>query len=288
MDYDAERTSLYLPHLAATVFDDAAEHAHDWVCAELSRLAYTPFHHDLMQNARLLSELKTGGFEWVDDFHTTGAQAIALRLLANGKLLLVFSGYEPSFVDFATDRHAAKTPWPPGGQVHLGCAKLWADMWPAIQHRLGNQLDACIFTGHSMGAALATLAASQVQSPLARLVTTGSPAVGDAAFATTIAGMEIDRYVNCCDVICTLPPPHLDYVHVGALRYIDSAGEVHTRPPQPEEIFQDQNAARFAYGDETKWLKDATESRDLADHAPINYVLAMLPIERESALQGLL
>jgi Lipase (class 3) len=287
MDYDAERTSLYLPHLAVTVFEDPIEHMHDWVCAELSRLAYAPFQHDLMQNARLLSELKMGGFEWVDDFHTPGAQAIALRLLASGNLVLVFSGYEPNFVDFATDKHAVKTPWPIGGQVHGACANLWAGMWPSMQHRLGHQMETCIFTGHSMGAALATLAASQTQSRLARLVTIGSPAVGDAAFANTLAGMKMDRYVNCCDIICTLPPVHLGYAHVGAMHYIDSIGQVHAHAPMPEAIAQDQDAARLAYPAETKWLKDAVESRDLADHTPINYVLPMLPFKRESALQDL-
>lgn len=287
MDYDAERTSLYQPHLAAPVFDEAVAHVHDWVCAELSRLAYTPFQHDLMQNARLLSELKMGGFKWVDDFHTPGAQAIALQLQASGKLVVVFSGCQPHFMDFATDKHNLKTPWKEGGQVHLACAALWADLWPTMQHRLGSELNACIFTGHSQGAALATLAASQVQSPLARLVTIGSPAVGDAAFADSIAGMEIDRYVNCCDVMCTLPPAHLNYVHVGALRYIDSASVVHSRAPFAELIAKDQNAARLNYPNETKWLKDAVESRDLADHAPMNYVLAMLPVARESAFQSI-
>jgi hypothetical protein len=50
MDYDAQRSSLYQPHLAATVFEKPVLHVHDWVCAELSRLAYTPFLHDLTQN----------------------------------------------------------------------------------------------------------------------------------------------------------------------------------------------------------------------------------------------
>jgi hypothetical protein len=286
MDYDARRSSVYQPHLAGTVFEAAVPHVHDWVCAELSRLAYTPFMHDLKQNARLLSELKTGGFEWVDDFHAPGAQAIALRLRTTGKLLLVFASLEPNFIDFATDRHTALTPWLVAGQVHQTSMQLLNGMWERITHSMENRLDDCVFTGHGMGAALATLAASRVQSPLARLVTIGSPAVGDAEFARTLIEMNVDRYVNCCDVLCSLPQ-RLDYQHAGAMRYIDADGEVHKETVPPEAIIEDRNAAHLAYPQATKWTEDAAESRDLTDHAPINYVRAMMPHARESMLQPL-
>jgi hypothetical protein len=287
MDYDATRSSVYQPHLAATVFEKPVPHVHDWVCAELSRLAYTPFLHDLKQNARLLTELKVGGFEWVDDFHAPGAQAIALRQKRLGKLVLVFSSYEPNFIEFATDKHAAKTPWLAGGHVHLASMQTLNGMWERITHSMGKRLDDCVFTGHGVGAALATLAASRVQSPMARLVTIGSPAVGDAAFAETIAGMQVDRYVNCCDIVCTLPPARLDYVHAGRLHYIDAEGEVHRDLPPLEAMELDRMAAHENYPQATQWIENAAESRELADHAPINYVRAMLPHVRESALAPL-
>ncbi len=287
MDYDAQRSSLYHPHLAPTVFEDAVPHMHDWVCAELCRLAYTPFQHDLKQNARLLSELRTGGFEWADDFHVPGAQAIALRLKATGKMVLVFSTLALNLVDFATDKHAAKVPWFVGGQVHQGCMATLGSLWDSLTHRIGNRLDDCVFTGHSTGAALATLAASRVQSPMARLVTLGSPAVGDADFVQTLEGTHIDRYVNCCDVMCTLPPARLGYVQAGAMRYIDSEGQWHRTSPALEAIDLDRQAAHAVYPHATQWIRDAAESRELADHAPINYVRAMMPHVRESAFQSL-
>jgi Lipase (class 3) len=287
MNYDAQRSSLYQPYLAPTVFENAVPHMHDWVCAELSRLAYTPYQHDLKQHARLLAELKIGGFEWVDDFHEPGAQAIALRLKTTGKLVLVFSTLGPNLIDFATDKHAANAAWFVGGHAHQGCMKILGSMWDSLTHRLGNRLSECVFTGHGMGAALATLAASRVQSPMARLVTLGSPAVGDADFVQTLEGTQIDRYVNCCDVMCTLPPLRLGYVHAGDLLYIDSEGELHRKSPELEAIDLDRKAAQLTYPQDTKWTKDAAESRELADHAPINYVTAMMPHLRESAFQSL-
>ncbi len=287
MDYDARRSSLYQPHLAATVFEEPVPHVHDWVCAELSRLAYTPFLHDLKQNARLLAELKLGGFAWMDDFHAPGAQAIALRQERLGKLVLVFSGDEPNFINFATDKHAVKTPWLVGGQVHLGSMQALNGMWERITHSLGSQLDDCVFAGHSMGAALANLAASRVQSSMARLVTIGAPAVGDADFAETLEGMQVDRYVNCCDILCTLPPGRLQYVHAGRLHYIDAEGQLHRDVTSLEGMEPDRRAAHQAYPQATHWVADAAESRELADHAPINYVRAMLPHARESMLAPL-
>lgn len=287
MDYDARRSSLYQPFLAPTVFEDEVPHMHDWVCAELSRLAYTPFQHDLKQNARLLSELKIGGFDWVDDFHALGAQAMALRLKTVGKLVLVFSTLEPNLIDFATDKRAATAPWFVGGHAHQDCMRILGNMWERLTHSIGNRLDDCVFTGHGMGAALATLAASRVQSPMARLVTIGSPAVGDADFVQTLEGMQIDRYVNCCDVMCTLPSMRFDYVHAGELMYIDSEGELHRKSPALGAIDLDRKAAHLAYSQDTKWVKDVAESRELADHAPINYVRAMMPHARESAFQSL-
>lgn len=287
MDFDAQRSSVYQPHLAPTVFEHPMSHVHDWVCAELSRLAYTPFLHDLKQNGRLLLELKSGGLEWVDDFHAPGAQAIALRLTRGGKLVLVFATLEPNFIDFATDKHAATAPWLVGGHVHHTSMQMLGAMWDRITHSLGKRLDDCVFAGHGMGAALATLAASRVQSPMARLVTIGSPAVGDAQFAQTLAGMQVERYVNCCDVVCTLPPPHLPYVQVGDLLYIDSEGELHRKTPPAQAMAHDRQAAHQSYRHDTQWLQDAIESRELADHAPISYVHAMMPHVRESALQSL-
>jgi hypothetical protein len=287
MDYDAQRSSLYQPYLSPTVFETAVPHMHDWVCAELSRLAYTPFHRDLKQNARLLAELRIGGFHWIDDFHAPGAQAIALRLLSTGKVVLVFSTLEIKLLDFATDKLAAKAPWFVGGYAHQGCMEILGGMWNRLTRSLGNQLGECVFTGHGAGAALATLAASRVQSPMARLVTTGSPAVGDADFVGTLNGVQTDRYVHCCDVVCSLPPARLGYAHAGDMLYIDSEGDLHRDTPTAQEIDLDRSAARQEYAQDTQWLANAAESRELADHAPINYVRAMMPHMRESAFQSL-
>jgi pimeloyl-ACP methyl ester carboxylesterase len=277
INYDARRNCLYQPHLTATVFNETLQNMDDWVCAELSRLAYTPFERDATQNARLLFALQAGGFEWIEGFCTDSTQAFAVRLRATGRAVLVFRGTEPDAADFATDISTWKTPWNAGSHVHQGFANALDSVWDKIERALGSSLRNCIFTGHSLGGALATLAASQVQSSQTRLVTIGSPAVGDQAFAQSLAGSDVQRYVNCCDIICTLPPAWLGFAHVGALRYVDAAGQLRTPAPSHEAIEQDQSAARRAYWHDAAWKVGTVVLRDLADHAPVNYIRALMP-----------
>ncbi|CAI5496637.1 unnamed protein product [Closterium sp. Naga37s-1] len=78
------------------------------------------------------------------------------------------------------------------------------------------------FTGHSLGGALATLSALDLQvsydlpSPSIRVVTFGSPRVGNAAFAAyfwqKVPGST--RVTNWKDLVPHLPPATIGYHHV--------------------------------------------------------------------------
>ena len=72
----------------------------------------------------------------------------------------------------------------------------------------------CSLPGHSLGAALATLAASDVVStmgfPEAKVYTFASPRVGDKAFAAEYNHMFMGRsfrIANTCDLIVAMPFP---------------------------------------------------------------------------------
>jgi triacylglycerol lipase len=80
------------------------------------------------------------------------------------------------------------------------------------------------FTGHSLGAALATLAADRYGN-VSGLYTFGSPRPGDTAFANDFY-VKTYRFVNNNDVVARVPPSGL-YRHVGDLKYIDSEGLIH-------------------------------------------------------------
>jgi hypothetical protein len=125
-----------------------------------------------------------------------------------------------------------------------------------------------IFTGHSLGGALATLAAAIFQP--ACLITFGAPRVGDAAFGATMSGVESRRYVGCCDMIARVPPELLGFRHCGELRYIDRNGVIH-QSPSADLIIQDKRLGRSDYAENYATRHGALRLRDLADHAPLNY-----------------
>lgn len=89
-------------------------------------------------------------------------------------------------------------------------------------------------TGHSSGAALATLFAVQVtivspSLPITHVFTFGSPRVGNLAFATfanTILGERWFRVMNQLDVVPSIPPQSFGYHHTGQLMLCNTGSTV--------------------------------------------------------------
>lgn len=131
-----------------------------------------------------------------------------------------------------------------------------------------------VLAGHSLGAALATLAMSQWRAN--RLATFACPRVGDAGFAATIAPSASMRYVGCCDIVCSVPPAGNWYADAGSMRYIDRTGIV-CGEPYPVEVAADRSSARREYLAKYAARPGNVLVRELADHAPINHVRALMP-----------
>ena len=87
-------------------------------------------------------------------------------------------------------------------------------------------------TGHSLGAALATLYtlenALTDKIPNLGLCTFASPFVGDATFASAFDGLGLTswRIVNSPDIVPKLPPEILGFTHVNTLQLYNSSGNV--------------------------------------------------------------
>jgi hypothetical protein len=86
--------------------------------------------------------------------------------------------------------------------------------------------------------------------------------------------VEISRYVDCCDIVTQLPPEMAGFGHCGQLRYIDRMGNISNDASQ-EFVREDRLRARVEYTFEHSWRVGSVAVRDLADHAPINYVFAV-------------
>jgi len=121
-----------------------------------------------------------------------------------------------------------------GGRVHKGfndaLNEVWEDLLGYIKS-IHSPPRSLWMTGHSLGAALATLAAARYGN-VQGLYTFGSPRVGDPGFKKHFS-VRAYRVVNNNDIVTAVPLPGL-YRHVGELWYIDSEGLIHHDSPRLE------------------------------------------------------
>jgi pimeloyl-ACP methyl ester carboxylesterase len=126
--------------------------------------------------------------------------------------------------DLKADVDIRLADWPSGGKVHRGfkeaLEEVWFDLLPYIK-KLDDKGCKIWITGHSLGAALATLCANRY-GKVQGVYSFGSPRVGNDVFKEKL-DVKIYRVVNNDDIVARVPPPGA-YVHVGELKFIDSDG----------------------------------------------------------------
>jgi len=153
-----------------------------------------------------------------------------------------------------------------GGKVHEGFKnavdEVWHDLLDYLKSMRRNDRELWI-TGHSLGAALATLSADRY-GDVRGLYTFGSPRVGDIDFKDDFY-VNGYRIVNNSDIVTRIPPPGL-YHHVGELRYIDSDGLIHDNPSRWER-WTDQMSDQVRHGF-SGFIPEA-----IKDHVPTLYAV---------------
>jgi pimeloyl-ACP methyl ester carboxylesterase len=234
---------------------------------------YKKFEINNDSRQEVIDALQSIGYMEVEFFSNRGSQALAAASLES-PIIVAFRGTEPNLTDIGSDLKAWRTSWPSEASVHAGFASALNAIWGDIDAWLDKHPGRWLFTGHSLGAALSTLAAS-LKHP-AELISFGSPRVGDSIFADMLEGVTVYRYVNCCDVVCRIPPDMLGFRHVAPMIYIDRAGEIQ-KGFNEHDRKMDQFEARTEYLIHEAWKVGTVESRDLADHIPLNYVSALFP-----------
>jgi len=116
--------------------------------------------------------------------------------------------------------------------VHRGFGEALDLVWdsevrPALDAFLAAHAGAPVFfTGHSLGAALATISAAQFAGQCS-LYTIGSPRCGDSRFVKAVLAKAkvVGRFVNGDEIVTQIPTPPV-YQHVGDAIYIDRTGVV--------------------------------------------------------------
>jgi triacylglycerol lipase len=167
--------------------------------------------------------------------HRDGTQAFAM---SNDKIIVVaFRGTEPNQIkDWLTDLDFNLVNGPLDGKVHEGFYTALSNVWQRIERTISEfrakKSKSLWFTGHSLGAALATLAVSRFRDedrPVDGLYTFGQPRTGDRTFARNF-NFEFKpyafRFVNNNDIVTRMPPRALKYSHVGTFRYFTESGKL--------------------------------------------------------------
>jgi triacylglycerol lipase len=166
---------------------------------------------------------------------------------ADGVVIVTFRGTQPNdWHDLFDIARIGHRPWEFGGSVHEGFLDAHAQIWPLVERaltRLDPKGGATWFTGHSLGAALATL--SMDRWPAGRgLYTMGSSPVGDRRFARGFDERHAGRcfrYVNHRDLVVHvarwLSVLIGNYTPVKRRRYIDAHGAISGGSPSIADWF---------------------------------------------------
>lgn len=141
--------------------------------------------------------------------------------------VLCFRGTEPDeFSDILADLNAVPDKAELAGYVHDGFQtevdKVWKEIVDHIDVYLGDRK--LFLTGHSLGGAMATIAASRLMDIVSALYTYGSPRVGTKSFVSALKVTHY-RHVNNNDIVTCVPPYPL-YFHHSESRYMDYRGIV--------------------------------------------------------------
>lgn len=161
-------------------------------------------------------------------------------VMGNARAVVVaFRGTEPhKLKDWMSDFDTQFCPGP-FGRVHNGFQLALSHVW--------DELNACVtqfqdqgqslwLTGHSLGAALATLAAArwrEQDKPVHGLYSFGGPRVGDRSFERTFNQdfrPRNFRFVNNADLVTRVPLRAMGFSHAGTLLYFTDEGALQADP----------------------------------------------------------
>tara|TARA_R110002096_G_scaffold24625_9_gene77464 strand:+ start:10637 stop:11605 length:969 start_codon:yes stop_codon:yes gene_type:complete len=197
--------------------EDAFSPEMAWWLAELCRLAYTPDHREVLRDktgklpnrSQILSERTS--FCEVHSVHKTGNHASIYRPRSGeGPTIVCFRGTS-KIRQWIMNAVVRPHGWrrfrldtdPDSAFVHSGFYVLFKRVWSQMEAELEALPRPWIFTGHSLGGALAMIAGAVVEAEL--VCTFGTPKVGNSDFCRLKSGRRVWRLVNDMDIVPRLP-----------------------------------------------------------------------------------
>lgn len=242
--------------------------------AEVAALAY--WDKELVD-----SQLRLWQYELVAEIADADTETTAYLAEKDGHMVLSFRGTS-SLKDFKTDARILKTStdWA-DGKVHRGFAGALDSVWPDITDLLGEpgqQQKELWVTGHSLGAALAQLAALRLKKlgyEVRAVYTYGTPRIGNKAFVADYDRVVGDRtfpHINRNDLVTRVPLAALGYRTSAKKQVRKFTGLGHAMKPlkqSPDKAqATDVSSAVSSIRRTTDFLPDSLRSSDLRTAVP--------------------
>jgi triacylglycerol lipase len=222
--------------------------------AWMSQLAYETADRSKVERICGLFDLRL--LESVANDKDGGSDLLPIHVRAviaegHGAIIIAFAGTDPLIpANWITDFDVGlkfrfnERVTPPA--LHSGFEKAYRSVAGKIAEAVANRsATPVLVTGHSMGGALAVIAADDLLAenklrPTA-IYTFGMPRVGDKDFAqryNDTLGATTYRLVHGDDIVATVPPSRFGFRHVGRLIRCGRAG--HFASDQPPAEFSDE------------------------------------------------
>ncbi len=214
-------------------------HGNAYWMARLSQTVYTnEDESDKPDEEKILNDLrsKDKGFKSIKSANKSSAQAMLVE--HNDYLCMAFRGTD-EVADWIDNLNA----FPQEGlfgKFHRGFWGSVEDVWTIINgtyKRLNAEKQRPLFiTGHSLGGAMATVAASRFidkDLPFVSVYTFGQPRSmtrETARIFNSEAGSRCYRFQNNEDLVTRVPARLMGYSHVGKCLYIDEDKKIHRDP----------------------------------------------------------
>ena len=250
-------------------------------------LYYTPI--GFLKPPRLIAGGPVGDI----DACIVGTNADGVILAFRGTLMPAFDW--PSILDWIQN-FLAVTISVPGlpGKVHAGfflaVTTIWKDVLAEVQAQMKDSGKGLIVTGHSKGAAMATIASMLLHNagvPVQDVVTIASPNAGNSDFATAYDAIFTQtRYTNHLDIVPFLPPtPALAAALAGVpdIGWLFKAFETANYAPVGNGIYIDGNGSTISRAS-NPIVYDAAILADLVDITNALVTLQLLQVARSHFL----
>ncbi len=240
-DYFKDEENLLDPPIVRAAYSDRMA----WILASMSHIAYDRYENDYDARKVFIAKLKSGGFRLIKTFNSNETDTQAFLARNDLFAVLAFRGTEiAKFEDFKIDAMASRISVL-DGRVHAGFMEAYESVAKEVEESVLKLEDGLplYITGHSLGAALATVATQRfehiprIREMIAACYTFGSPRVGNSHYDMEFKS-PIYRVVNTTDIVTVIPLLAMGYVHIGDVRFLGAhEGEFQRGIPTLRRLF---------------------------------------------------